>query len=62
MKEKDIEGGQLEKLSSELFGSFDPDDESLIGGGSNITKTVSGTYAPSGGADVIFDLDDWYEE
>jgi hypothetical protein len=55
MKEKDIINSvELERINSELFGSFDPEDESWIVGGS---KTVSGsvTFTPSGpdgGGDV----------
>jgi hypothetical protein len=48
MKEKEIiNGEELETINSELFGSFDPEDESWIVGGS---KTVSGsaTYTPTG--------------
>ena len=57
MKEKDIiNGEELERINSELFGSFDPEDESWIVGGS---KTVSGSVTftptgPDGGGD--FDL------
>lgn len=56
MKQKD----ELEKLSNELFGAFDPGDESLIGG-DKITSTVVATFSPSG-PDGMFDLDNWYEE
>lgn len=48
MKEKDmINSEELERINSELFGSFDPEDESWIVGGS---KTVSGsvTFTPNG--------------
>ena len=48
MKEKDtIKTEELEKINSELFGSFDPEDESWIVGGS---KTASGsvTFTPAG--------------
>ncbi len=57
MKEKDIiNSEELERINSELFGSFDPEDESWIVGGS---KTVSGSVTftpngPDGGGD--FDL------
>lgn len=57
MKEKDIiNTEELERINSELFGSFDPEDESWIVGGS---KTVSGSVTftpngPDGGADVDF--------
>ena len=46
MKEKDIvQGKELEKINNELFASFEPEDESWIGGG---TKTVTSwiTYSP----------------
>ena len=48
MKEKDIiNGEELETINSELFGAFDPEDESWIVGGS---KSISGsaTYTPNG--------------
>ena len=48
MKEKDIiNGEELESINSELFGSFDPEDEAWIVGGS---KSISGsaTYTPTG--------------
>jgi len=57
MKEKNlINSEELETINSELFGSFDPEDESWIVGGS---KTVSGSVTftpngPDGGADVDF--------
>lgn len=38
---------ELEKINSELFGSFDPEDESWIVGGSK-SVTGSATYTPSG--------------
>ena len=55
MKEKDIEGGQLEKLSNELFGAFDPHDEAWLVGGSK-TITMGQTATPNG-PDVWMDLD-----
>ena len=46
MKEKDIiNGEELEKINSELFGSFDPEDESWLVGGSK-TSTSWITYSP----------------
>jgi hypothetical protein len=48
MKEKDIiNGEELETINSELFGSFDPEDESWIVGGSKTTSS-SVTYTPTG--------------
>jgi len=56
MKDKDIiKGKELERINNELFGSFDPGDESLIGGGPT-TYTGVVTYTPSG-VDGIVDLD-----
>lgn len=50
MKEK-----ELERINSELFAAFDPDDEAwLVGGSKTITCGVSNT--PSG-PDYWFDLD-----
>jgi len=48
MKEKDIiNGEELERINNELFGSFDPEDELWIVGGSK-TGTSSVTYTPTG--------------
>ena len=55
MKEKNlINSEELETINSELFGSFDPEDEAWIVGGS---KTLSGSVTftpngPDGGGDV----------
>lgn len=58
MKEKNIsKGEELESINNELF-SFDPEDESWIVGGSNVTYTAVATYSPSG-PDGTFDLDFW---
>ncbi len=38
---------ELETINSELFGSFDPEDESWIVGGSK-TVSSSATYTPTG--------------
>lgn len=58
MKEKDtIKGEELEKIDNELFGSFDPGDESWIGG-DRTTNTTVATFSPSG-ADGMLDLDFW---
>jgi hypothetical protein len=46
MKEKDI-NEELEGINSELFGAFNPEDESWIVGGSK-TFSSSGTYTPTG--------------
>ena len=56
MKEKNIiNGEELEKINDELFGSFDPEDESCIGGGSK-TSTSWITYSPCC-VDAAFDFD-----
>jgi hypothetical protein len=58
MKEKDIvKAGGLERLNNELFGSFDPEDESWIIGGEG-TKTISdmATFS-SGHIDYTLDYD-----
>ena len=56
MKKKDtINGEQLEEINGELFGSFDPDDESWIVGGSK-TITAMATNTPNG-YDAWYDLD-----
>jgi hypothetical protein len=61
MKEKDvIRGKELERINNELFGSFDPEDESWIGG-YRVTNTGTATYSPSG-YDAIMDLDIAWEE
>ena len=58
MKDKDIiKGKELERINNELFGSFDPGDESWIGG-DTITYTGVATYTPSG-LDAMVDLDFW---
>lgn len=55
MKEKDIKREELERINSELFGSFDPEDELWIVGGSK-SVTVSGTFTPNGpDSTVTFD-------
>ncbi len=56
-KKNDINGQKLERLNSDLFRSFDPEDEPWIGGGS---KTVTGglTCTPEG-LDQWRDLDWW---
>lgn len=58
MKEKDInKGEQLERIKDELFGSFDPGDESWIGGGTT-TKTITDmyTFTPNG-TDINLDFE-----
>lgn len=47
MKDKDIIKG-LESINGELFGSFDPEDESGIVGGSTKTITDMYTFTPNG--------------
>ena len=62
MKEKDIiNGEELERINSELFGSFDPEEESWIVGGA-ATGSGSATYTPAGfdaGGDVDFGLEEF---
>ena len=56
MKEKDtINGEELERINSELFASFNPEDELWIVGGST-TFTWYATYMPDR-ADVGADFD-----
>ena len=56
MKEKDIINSEkLESINSELFGAFDPGDESCIGG-RGMTQTEESTYS-DGTIDVMLDLD-----
>jgi len=56
MKEKDTSNGeQLDKIESELFGTFDPQDELWIVGGST-TSTAMSTYTPTG-VDAYIDMD-----
>ena len=56
MKEKDIINSEkLESINSELFGAFDPGDESCIGG-RGLTQTEESTYS-DGTIDVMLDLD-----
>lgn len=56
MNEKDIiNSEELESINSELFGAFDPGDESCIGGG-GFTNTEQMTFM-DGTADVQLDLD-----
>jgi hypothetical protein len=56
MNEKDIINSEgLESINSELFGAFDPGDESCIGGG-GFTNTEQSTYM-DGMIDVMLDLD-----
>jgi hypothetical protein len=56
MKEKDIINSEkLESINSELFGAFDPGDESCIGG-RGLTETEESTYH-DGMIDVMLDLD-----
>ena len=56
MKEKDIINSEkLESINSELFGAFDPEDESCIGG-RGLTNTEESTYS-DGTIDVMLDMD-----
>lgn len=56
MKEKDIiKGEALERIDNELFSSFDPEEESCIGGGP-YTITASATFTPNG-YDAAYDYD-----
>ena len=57
MKEKDNKGEQLEKLSNELFGAFDPQDEAwLVGGSKTITMGQTASAEPTN-SDIWVDLD-----
>ena len=57
MKEKDIiNGEELEKINHELFGAFNPDDESWIVGGSKTVTSVM-SWSPSGVSDAMIDYD-----
>ena len=59
MKEKNvIKPEELERIDSEMFGPFDPEDESWMVGGSRITNTAVYTNSPNG-PDAMFDLDFW---
>lgn len=61
MKEKDpINGEELERIDSKLFGSFDLEDESWLVGGST-TLTTSHTFTPDG-FDTLYDVDWTYAE
>lgn len=56
MNENDIiNSEELESINSELFGAFDPGDESCIGG-RGLTQTEESTYM-DGMIDVMLDLD-----
>jgi hypothetical protein len=56
MKEKDIINSEkLESINSELFGAFEPADESCIGG-RGLTHTEESTYH-DGMIDILLDLD-----
>jgi len=56
MKEKDIKGKELERINSELFGAFDPQDTSWIGGGETKTITDMPTFTPTG-SDLNMDIE-----
>jgi len=57
MNEKDtINSVELESINSELFGAFDPGDESCIGGGLHDTYTSENTYY-DGMIDIWLDMD-----
>ena len=56
MNENDIiNSEELESINSELFGAFDPGDESCIGG-RGLTCTEQATYH-DGMLDTLLDLD-----
>lgn len=56
MKDKDIiNREELERISNELFSSFDPEDESWLVGGSKTSTTLI-TYSPCC-VDAAFDSD-----
>jgi hypothetical protein len=57
MNEKDIINSEkLESINSELFTTFDPGDESCIGGGGGVTNTEESTVN-DGMIDVMLDMD-----
>ena len=60
MKEKDIiRGEELKKIDSELFCTFDPEDETWIGGE---TKTITDMATYSGGhLDMVLDYEIVFE-
>ena len=54
-KKNNINGEELERLNSDLFRPFDPEDETwIVGGSKSITTAI--TYTP-GSYDVLYDLD-----
>ncbi len=56
MNENDIiNSEELESINSELFGAFDPGDDSCIGG-NKLTVTEQSTYM-DGMLDTLLDLD-----
>jgi hypothetical protein len=55
VEEKVMKEKELERLNSELFGAFDPEDESWLVGGSK-TITMGQTATPNG-PDIWMDLD-----
>jgi hypothetical protein len=55
MKEKDTNSEELERINSELFASFNPEDEMwIVGGSSSLTSRV--TFTPTG-PDAAADFD-----
>jgi hypothetical protein len=55
-KKNGINGAELERLNSDLFSSFDPEDEMwLVGGSRSITLGLTGSPAAP---DFIYDVDD----
>ena len=60
MRDKDIiKGEELERINNELFGSFDPEQESWMVGGSG-TLTTMYSFGPNGVNDHAVDYD-WAE-
>jgi hypothetical protein len=54
-KKNENNGKELERLDSDVFRPFDPEDESWVVGGSRSITTVI-TYTP-GAYDVLYDFD-----
>ena len=61
MKKKNSDTEELERLNSDLFRSFDPEDETWIVGGSK-TITDGLTITPEGRIDGYMDIDWNFEE
>lgn len=60
-KKNNTNGEELERLNSNLFRSFDPDDENWIAGGGSRTVTGGPTGTPES-PDAWLDMDLIFEE